>query len=271
MSGPPLVSVIMGAYNCAATLGDSIQSMLNQDFGDFEILVCDDGSTDGTAKVIADYAARDRRVVPLKNDSNVGLARTLNRCIEQARGRYLARMDGDDISRPDRIGRQVAFLEARPEYDLCGSSIALFDSAGIWGTIEYPEYPDASSFLFRSPFAHPSVMFRAERLRRAGGYDTSKAVGRSEDYELFMRLYAEGSRGYNIQEPLLQYREELGSFKKRKLRYAVTEARVRLRGFARLGLLPRGIHYVMKPIFIGLIPKRAYTAARKAFFGRKAR
>src|SRR5512145_1057218 len=132
-------------------------------------------------------------------------------------------MDGDDVSRPDRIGKQVAFLDSHPEYDLCGSSIALFDSSGIWGKIEYPERPEARSFLLRSPFAHPTVVFRADRLRRAGGYDTSRSVGRSEDYQLFMRLYAEGSKGYNIQEALLEYREEQKSFRKRKLRYAFTE------------------------------------------------
>jgi len=271
MSGAPAVSIIMGAYNCAGTLGPSIQSMLDQDFRDLEIVICDDGSSDATFDLMRSYAERDARIVLLRNEPNSGLARTLNRCVDAARGKYLARMDGDDISRPDRIGKQVSFLDAHPEYDICGSSIALFDSSGIWGKIEYPEYPDRASFLLRSPFAHPSVVFRADRLRRACGYDTSKAVGRSEDYELFMRLYAEGSRGHNIQECLLEYREELGSLKRRKFRYALIEAQVRLRGFKRLGLLPRGIPYVLKPLFIGLIPKRAYTAARKAVFGRNAR
>ena len=262
-----LVSVIMGVYNCSGTLAASIESILAQDHVDLELIICDDGSSDSTVSIIEGYAKRDSRIVFLRNGANRGLAYTLNRCAEAARGAYLARMDGDDISRPERIGKQVAFLESHPEYDICGSSIALFDASGVWGKNDYPERPDAKSFLFRSPFAHPTVVFRASCLRAAGGYDSNPAIGRSEDYELFMRLYASGSRGYNIQEYLLEYREELGSFRKRKYRYALTEARVRLRGFRLLGLLPRGIPYILKPLLIGLIPKRLYTGARKLAFG----
>lgn len=267
MRGLPLVSVLMGAYNCASTLEASAESILGQEYGELELLICDDGSTDATASVIAALAARDPRVLALRNERNLGLARTLNRCADAARGPYLARMDGDDISRPDRIGKQVAFLESHPEYDFCGSSITLFDAAGAWGKIDYPEIPDARSFLLRSPFAHPSVMFRASCLRAAGGYAAGRAIGRSEDYELFMRLHASGSRGYNVQEYLLEYREALGSYKKRKFRYALTEAKVRMRGFRLLGLLPRGLPYVIKPVLIGIIPKSLYTRARKAAFG----
>jgi glycosyltransferase EpsE len=261
------VSVLMGAYNCAGTLGASIESILAQDYADFEFLICDDGSTDATADIIRSYADKDGRVAFLRNEGNKGLAPTLNRCMAAAKGEYLARMDADDISRPDRIGRQVAFLDAHGEFDLCGSSVALFDATGVWGKIDYPEYPNARSFLLRSPFAHPSVVFRASALRAVGGYDADPAIGRSEDYDLFMRLQASGSRGYNIQDYLLEYREELGSFKKRKFKYALIEAKVRYRGFRRLRLFPGCIPYIAKPILIGLIPKLAYTKARKAVFG----
>lgn len=261
------LSVIMGAFNCASTLGASVESILAQDYRDFEFLICDDGSTDSTGEAIRAYAERDARIVFLRNDRNRGLAPTLNRCIAAAKGEYLARMDADDVSRPDRLRKQVEFLDSHPEFALCGSSIALFDASGIWGKLDYPEFPDARSFLLRSPFAHPTVVFRAGALRAAGGYDADPSIGRSEDYDLFMRLQASGSRGYNIQELLLEYREELGSFKKRKFKYALIEARVRFRGFRSLGLLPRALPYVIKPIIIGLIPKVAYTRARKAVFG----
>jgi glycosyltransferase EpsE len=263
----PLVSVIMGAFNCEGLLGASLDSMLAQDYRNIELVICDDGSSDSTFEVARDRAARDPRVAVLRNERNLGLPRTLNRCAAAAMGSYLARMDGDDLSRPDRLGKQVRFLEAHPEYDLCGSSIVLFDSRGAWGKIDYPERPDARSFLLRSPFAHPSVMFRASCLQAAGGYSEDPAVGRSEDYELFMRLYAEGRRGYNFQEYLLEYREDQVSVKRRKAKYAIAEARVRLRGFRRLGLLPGGFPYVIKPLVVGLVPKRAYSLARKLAFG----
>ena len=264
MSREPLVSVLLGAYNCASTLGQSIESMLAQDYGRMEIIVCDDGSTDGSAEVSESYAARDARVVLLRNERNLGLPATLNKCIAAAKGEYLARMDGDDRSKPDRIRKQVAFLEAHPEYAFCGSSISLFDGGGAWGKRDYPERPEAQSFLLRSPFAHPTVMFRASCLAAAGGYGTDPALGRSEDYDLFMRLHAAGLRGYNLQEYLLEYREELASHRKRKYRFALTEARVRWRGFKALGLLPLGLPYVVKPLVIGLIPKAAYLRLRKA-------
>jgi glycosyltransferase EpsE len=265
--GTPFVSVLMGVYNCADTLGASVESILDQDYRNLELVVCDDGSQDRSAELLRAYAEKDRRIVFLQSDRNRGLAHSLNRCMEAAGGEYLARMDGDDISRPERIGRQVAFLEAHPEMDICGSSVLLFDSTGTWGKHDYPERPSPKSFLFKSPFVHPSVMFRASCLRAAGGYDEDPALGRSEDYDLFMRLYASGSRGYNIQDYLLEYREELGTYRRRKFRYALTEARVRARGFYRLGLLPLGLPYIVKPIVIGLFPKRAYTRARKALFG----
>jgi glycosyltransferase EpsE len=263
----PVASVVMGVYNCALTLADSIRSILDQEFGDFEFIICDDGSTDATPDVLRAFAAKDPRIVLLRNERNMGLSCTLNRCIEASRGGYIARMDGDDIARSDRLRRQVAFLESRPDIDICGSSIALFDGSGVWGRIDYPEYPGASDFLLRSPFAHPTVVFRASAVKAAGGYACDPAVGRSEDYELFMRMYSRGVRGHNIQEYLLNYREELGSYRRRKFRYALTEARVRFRGFRRLGLLPRGLLYVVKPILVGLMPKRIYTAARTTAFG----
>lgn len=266
MSGP-LVSVIMGAYDCAGTLQAAVDSILGQDYANLELVACDDGSVDTTADILALCAARDYRVVLLRNAANEGLAWTLNRCIGAAKGSYLARMDGDDLSRPDRIGKQVAYLEAHPEIDICGSSVDLFDDEGVWGKNRYPERPDARSFLLKSPFVHPSVMFRASCLKAVGGYDCDPAVGRSEDYDLFMRLYAAGSRGYNIQEPLLLYREDHGSFKKRKFLYAMTEARVRARGFRRLGLLPLGLPFIAKPILIGLLPASFYKRVRMAVFG----
>jgi hypothetical protein len=103
-------------------------------------------------------------------------------------------------------------------------------------------------------------------MRELGGYDTDPAIGRSEDYDFFMRLYAAGYRGYNFQEILFRYREERASYRKRKFRFAVVEARVRLRGFRLLGLLPTGLPYVLKPLVICLVPVGLYRRIRKAVF-----
>lgn len=265
MNAAPRVSVIMGAYNCERTLDASIESILAQDFGDLELVVCDDGSTDGTLARLEAHAARDSRVIILRSERNGGLSKALNRCVAASRGEYLARMDADDIALPERLSRQVAFLDGRPEVGWCGCGIDFFDDGGVWGKLQYPESPVAKDYLLRSPFAHPTVVFRAELLRSAGIYEEDPRIGRSEDYDLFMRLYAMGHRGYNLPDRLFLYREERGSLKRRKFRYALTEARVRYRGFSRLGLLPLGLPYVLKPVLIGLIPKSAYALMRKAY------
>lgn len=256
----------MGVYNCADTLAPSIESILAQSFGDFEFLLCDDGSKDETYNVVLEFAKKDKRIVPLKNEVNMGLSKTLNKCISVARGEYMARMDGDDVSLPERFARQVEFLDKNPGIALCGTSFEFIDDRGIWGELYYPEYPKPLNFLLRSPFAHPTIMIRSEVMRKLGGYRVGAGVGRSEDYDLFLRLYAEGYRGYNFQDILFNYREERTSFNKRKFRYTFTEANVRASGYKKLGLMPWAAPFVIKPIFVGLIPPAVYRLMRKAMF-----
>lgn len=262
----PAVSVLMGVYNCAETVGQAIDSILAQSFSDYEFIVCDDGSTDGTYDKVAAYAESDPRVRLVSNGQNMGLSRTLNRCVDLARGRYLARMDGDDISLPDRFRKQVEFLDRNADYALCGTSFEFIDSQGYWGELFYPEFPTARSFLLRSPFAHPTIMMRAEAMRSLGGYRVGAGVGRSEDYDLFLRLYAAGLKGYNFQEILFRYREDRASFKKRKLRYTLTEAKVRANGYRKLGMMPWALPFVIKPLLVGMIPAVVYRLMRKALF-----
>ena len=158
------LSIIMGAYNCEKTLGESLESILNQTYSDFLCYVCDDGSSDGTASVIKAYAEKDSRIVFMQSDRNCGLAVTLNRLIALCRTPYIARMDGDDIAEPNRLEKQIKFLEAHPEYDLCGSAVRYFDETGFWGEHIYPEQPERKDFLFVNPFAHPTVMFRTSSI-----------------------------------------------------------------------------------------------------------
>lgn len=259
----PLVSVIMGVYNCETTLEDSINSILNQSFGNFEFIICDDASSDKTLEIISSCAQKDTRIRVLRNPANSGLAPTLNKCIEYARGTYLARMDGDDISIKERFQKQVDFLQAHREYAFCGTSAELFDYTGVWGLRRCIERPKPKDFLSVSPFIHPSVMFRKQALRNAGLYKT-KDVGRSEDYELFMRLYAKGFIGYNLRDFLLMYREDRNGFIKRKAKYLFIESKIRYKGFKALNLLPKALPYVMRPIILALLPARFRTFLHKS-------
>lgn len=264
----PQISVIMGAYNCADTLPQTLDSLIGQTFKDFVCYICEDGSGDKTLDVIKEYAAKDSRFILLQNEHNMGLSHCLNKGINASTTKYIARMDGDDIAEPDRFEKQFNFLEQNQDIDFCGGAIRYFDSNGFWGNHIYPERPEPKDYLFTSPFCHPTVMYRKDSLLKMKGsdgtfYSESKKIGRSEDYDLFMRMQAAGLKAYNFQDYLLQYREDANAFAKRKFKYAIIEARVRYRGFKALKLLPKGFIYVIKPVIVSLVPKTIRRALHK--------
>lgn len=266
----PRISVISGAYNigCCGSLDKSIASVLNQTFSDFEFIICDDGSTDDTRELLAEFSKKDSRIKLLKNDKNLGLAASLNRCLEISRGEYIARHDCDDYNDLCRFEKQTDFLKANPDISVLGTNTLLFDENGVWGNEKFPEFVKNKDFLFTSPYKHGSVMFRREALEKAGGYRVAKETYRTEDYDLFMRMQT-FCKGANLQENLYYFCEDKAAQKRRKYRYRVDEARVRYRGFRNLGLLPMGFPYVIKPLVVGLIPSKPLNRLKDRYYGRK--
>ena len=253
------VSVLMGIYNTRnkTMLEQALNSILNQTYKDFELIICDDGSTNNCLEWAKEICKGDNRVVFLQNKENKGLAYTLNKCLENAKGEYIARMDDDDISYLDRFEKQVKFLDEHPEYGIVGSNMELFDDKkGSWGERKYKEIPKKESFLFRVATPHPTVICRKKDLIDVGGYRDEKFTKRVEDYDLYMRMFANGTKIYNFQKPLYKYREDVSCAKKKKYRYRFNEVRVRYKGFKELGLLPKGYIYVIKPLIAGLIPQK---------------
>lgn len=281
----PKLAVIMAVYNNEKTVSLSIESILNQTYKDFTFYICDDGSKDNSYSIIKSYAEKDSRIIPLQNTKNSGLSYSLNKMISlvlETDSKYIARMDGDDISEPERFEKQITFLENHPEISILGASIQFFDSKGFWGKLQYPEIIENKSFLFRSPFAHPTVVYSTEAIKKLElqsqnktesnhkvFYSEDKKIGRSEDYDLFMRFQANNLKGHNLQDFLLQYREDRAAQNKRKFKYTITEARVRFRGFKSLHLLPKGLIYIIKPIIVGLIPAVLRLKLRKNFFSKE--
>lgn len=252
-----LVTVVMGVYNQhnRVELEEAVRSILNQTIMEWELIICDDGSESEAAENLRSYENRDERIQVFRHEENQGLAATLNACIARAKGKYIARMDADDISRPERLEKQYIFLENHPEYAFVGCNADLIDEKGIWGMRKMPGKPEKKDFLPFSPFIHPSVMVRREVYLKSGGYYVSKETWRCEDYEFFMRLYAQGYRGFNMQEKLFCYREDRGSYERRKFRYRVDEARIRRRNFKNLGIRgPVAWMYTVRPVAAGLIP-----------------
>lgn len=186
----PLVSVIMPAYNAERYLNEAVESILCQTFRDFELIVIDDCSTDGSLAILKSFAARDERVSLLENAQNLGVTPTLNHGIQAARGEYIARMDADDISLPDRLEKQVTFLQANPEIGLISGREVAIDSAGreLEGDFNVTVEPGCIHWLlhFTNPITHPAVMGRKALYEQAGGYDPE--ILYAEDYDLWQRM-----------------------------------------------------------------------------------
>ncbi|GAA4448259.1 glycosyltransferase family 2 protein [Rurimicrobium arvi] len=202
----PKVSVVMPAYNAALYIREAVDSVLNQHFTDFELIIVNDGSKDDTEAIIRSYA--DRRIV-LINQENSGVAAALNTGIAQARGALIARADADDICLPDRLGVQYEFLTAHPDYVLVASDVSYMDEQGNFVFQFYNTHTGYSDTEIRShfyeycPFIHSSVMYRTDVVRKLGGYE-KRAVA-FEDYFLWSRLIREG-KVQNLKQSLMDIR-----------------------------------------------------------------
>jgi glycosyltransferase involved in cell wall biosynthesis len=201
-SSKPLVSVVLPVYNGEKYLADAINSILVQTFSDFELILIDDGSTDGSLKILKVFEQRDPRVRVIARE-NHGLVNTLNDAIDIALGSWLARMDQDDIALPNRLERQLEWLGTRGA-DISGSWVQRFGSSDK-RLVKLRQTDEAikMEILFRSPFAHPSVMMRTELAKRL---KYNMECEKAEDYDLWERAAEAGYKMTNVQEVLLMYR-----------------------------------------------------------------
>lgn len=263
----PRISVIMGIYNCADTLGESLDSLFNQSLQDFEVILCDDGSLDNTLEIANDYKLKfPEKIVIIQNEHNMGLNYTLNHCLENANGEYIARMDGDDLCDPTRFEKQVAFLDANPDYGFVSSWMNYFDENGYWGVSSEKQTPIALDFRFGSPFCHAPVMVRKKVYDAVGGYTVDKRLLRVEDYNLFMKMYALGYKGYNIQEPLYSMRDGRDAISRRKFKFRINEAYAKNLAVKELNMPKWNYIYSLRPILVGLLPTPIYKFLHKKKF-----
>lgn len=263
-----LVSVIMSVYNGAATIKYAVNSILEQTLSDFEFIICDDGSTDETPHFLQELLQNDTRIRLITNQKNMGAAYARNRALHLSQGPFIAIMDADDYSYPERLFQQVHFLRKNPHIAFVGSRGQFFYEAPGDMKKGYPFYeaPRSDDFLMTLPFVHASLMFRKEVLQQAGGYCESVQALRSEDYELLMRLYSLGYRGTNLNERLYGIRFDPAIYRRRKYRYRIQEVRIKWRGFSQLGLLPKGIPYALKPLIVGLIPPSLLEPMKERYY-----
>lgn len=253
------VSIIMGIYNCADTLPEAIDSIVTQTYKNWELIMCDDGSKDDTYLIAEEYKKKyPEKIILIKNLENIGLNKTLNHCLKYATGDYIARMDGDDVSLPTRLEKEVQFLDANPDYAIVSCPMLYFDENGVFGSRDMIEYPTKYNFITGTPFCHAPCMVRAEAYRKVNGYSTDKKTLRAEDYNLWFRMYALGYKGHNLQEALYKMRDDMNAYHRRKLKFCINEVYVRWTGYKMLGLPAKAYIYALRPVIGRLLPKSIY-------------
>lgn len=261
----PKVSVLMGVYNCANTVEKSIDSIVAQSFTDWEFIICDDGSKDNTVAVVQAYAERESRIKFIQNDGNHGLTYTLNHCLSVATGEYCARMDGDDLCEPTRFQKQIDFLEQHPEYGFVSCKMTRFDEKGTYDVptcLESYE-PTMLDYIKGSPFCHAPVMIRKSAYDAVNGYRDIPETLCVEDYDLWLRLYAAGIKGYILREPLYHMFDGREAAKRRTFKRRLNEAWVRKEGYKAINAPTIMRIFILKPILIGLIPQWLYVLMRR--------
>lgn len=249
-----MISVLMGVYNCEDTVIKAIESIQNQTVTDWELIICDDGSTDSTYEKV--LSVKDDRIVVLKNEINHGLAYTLNYCFSVSKGEYIARMDGDDTCAPERFKEELIILESGI-HSIVSTGMYLYDEKGHkYAKIRNTRVPTKGDIIRGTPIFHAPCMMTRECFEAVGGYNESKSVERVEDVDLWIRLYAKGYSAFNINDYLYNMTNDTKAVNRRKYKYRINSTRVRLRGCRMFGLPFKYYILSFKPMIKGAVPSR---------------
>lgn len=260
-----LVSVLMGIYNCENSLGKSIESILGQTYGEWELIMCDDGSTDNTYDIALKYAEKyPTKIKLIKNNKNVGLNITLNNCLKLAKGEYVARQDADDISLPNRFEKQINYLQLHEEIAFVSTGMIVNDGIKQIGLrLQKQIRPNKQGFMHSNQFFHAPVMIRRQALMEVNGYSVNKRLLRVEDYNLWTKLYAAGFVGENLMEGLYEVYENDATYNRRKFKYRINGAYAKILAIKMLKLPFYNYIFVLEGILKGAIPGFLYKKIHK--------
>jgi glycosyltransferase EpsE len=257
------VSVIMAVYNCEETVSEAIESILNQTYGDIQLIICNDCSSDNTGSIAKNYADKyPDKIVFIENSQNMKLPFSLNHCLKYATGKYIARMDGDDYSYPERFSEQVKYLNEHGDIDLVGCAMDTYCDGKITGKITSKPHPRGADAI-KIPFAHATIMTYAYVYEVLNGYSLEKRAIRVEDADLWIRFFAEGFKGDNLQEAYYRVLEDERTMSRRKMRDRINGYKTIKFGVLLLGLPKIYIVRSFFRMFIGLIPRPIYTFIHK--------
>lgn len=265
VSSSPRITVLMAIYNCAPTLVEALDSLMAQTYQRFKVVLCDDCSTDNTYDVACKYIEQyPDKFILIRNDTNRKLPYSLNRCLEYADTEYVARMDGDDISKPERFEKEIKLLDEHPEYALVSCPMEYFDENGVFMVGKTELEPTAKSFLKGSPFSHAAVMMRTEDLKSVGAYTVARWTQRGQDVHLWAKFYSRGYIGYNLSDPLYMMRDDAAAYKRRTMKEAFQSVRRSCKIFQLLGISRvRNLFPIIRPIIVCSLPRCIYNYFHK--------
>jgi len=264
---PLQISVVMPVYNGEQFVAKAMESILNQTFKAFEFIIIDNKSTDDTVKIIKSF--NDSRIKLIQNEKNFGIATSLNKGIKQSRGQYIARMDADDISYPNRLEEQVSFLEKSPGISVLGTYASLFNEKGrIWESLRPPVVPTLKDWLWGSKVIHASVMMKKQDVQNVGGYDPK--TYRVEDYDLWLRMIIKGYVIRTLPKELYGIHWDLSNYCRKNRKSLVSETKYKLMRFRDLGVPLYKYPLAFKPILPIFVPKSLYFLLHSYLFKRKS-
>tara|TARA_R110002126_G_scaffold181187_2_gene329916 strand:- start:4353 stop:5177 length:825 start_codon:yes stop_codon:yes gene_type:complete len=260
----PRVSVIMAVYNADIYLEESIKSILNQSFADFEFLIVDDCSKDDSPNTLKAFSLIDSRIKVYTNKENLGLTKNLNKLIQISKGEYIARMDADDVSLPERFKEQVEYFESHSDIDIIGTFSRNISNSGV--VIGHRKVPVTHSEILKllpklNPMSHPTVMFKASSIRQVGGYDERYRT--SQDFHLWFKAIGNGLKINNIPKVLFEYRMNDSYVSRKSFKYRLNEFKIKLDGYKLINHPWYKYHQALISLVLAIIPPFLFSQLKK--------
>ncbi|WP_288479595.1 glycosyltransferase family 2 protein [uncultured Clostridium sp.] len=245
-----LVSIIMSVYNGEKYLKESIESIINDNFQEWECIICNDNSTDNTKDILNYYCKKDKRFKVINLNKNVGAAIARNIALKESKGKYIAILDSDDLNCKSRLEKQYLFLEKNKKYSFVGSLAYIFDDNGKWKQNSYTGEITDINIAKGMPFIHSTLMARLEDIKEINFYPNYRRI---QDYSMIMNLYSK-NKGYILDEYLVEYRKDENNYKRRTFKSRIEEVYIRYVGYKKCKIPYYMRLYLFKPIIAGMIP-----------------
>lgn len=250
----PTISVLMSVYNGLPYLADAVDSILAQTFSDFEFIIIDDLSIDGSLAILEKYAVTDQRIKLVKNPQRLGLGNNLRSGVQIAVGKWIARMDADDVSLPERLAKQLEYITKHPNTDVLGAfAIDIDENGNSIGERRVPtSHEDIRKYIWTCPIIHPTAFMKRTSILAAGSYGSER---RRQDYALWFRCAAAGLKFANLPEPLLKYRFTGDYFNRNNLPALVDQVKIGWKGCWLIKASLIAYIGVTVPLIKGILPK----------------